>query len=170
MINLIVAIAENGVIGNGNALPWPRIDEDMAWFRKHTKGHAVAMGRKTWDSLPSRPLPSRQNYVISRSHPKEWTVESEGMYGRLGTDFLPKLNAYWRGDRQCFIIGGAEIYRQTLDIVDTILLTNVYGEYEGDTYLTEIALVLGDFHLTYEEEVPGKCKFEIWKRDNGPKI
>ena len=68
MIAAMLAISENGAIGNNNELPWPRLEEDMKWFREHTKGHAVAMGRATWDSLPSRPLPSRANIVISRNH------------------------------------------------------------------------------------------------------
>lgn len=176
MINLIVAVADNGVIGNGNALPWPRIDEDMAWFRKHTKGHAVVMGRKTWESLPDKPLPSRSNYVFTRNY--GWFEDEARKYGKDiglmggGEDIANGIRhfGYLPDVTELFIIGGAEIYRQTLPIVDTIYLTNVYGEYEGDTFLSELGLALGDFSQTYEEEVPGKCKFEIWTRDNGPKI
>lgn len=155
-------MAENGVIGNNGALPWPRIDEDMAWFRTHTKGHIILMGRKTWDSLPDKPLPNRKNVILTRS-----SLDVDPTVSLWGNaDDIATYGKDWGYDsKELFIIGGAEIYRQTLPLVDTIYLTNVYGEYEGDTYFTELALALGDFYLDYEEEVSGKCKFEIWKRD-----
>lgn len=161
MIAAIIAVSANGVIGNNGKLPWPRIDEDMAFFRKHTKGHAVVMGRKTWDSLPDKPLPSRRNYIVSRSGRRH----SDGNIGWFGEDFKQDIldYGYIPDVTKLFIIGGAEIYRQTWDICDKIYLTNVHGEYEGDTKI-DMGLVLSEFSL--ESIEPHKrCTCEIWSRD-----
>ena len=128
MISIIVAIAENGVIGDKNALLW-NIKEDMRRFRTTTTGHPVIMGRKTYDSI-GRPLPKRTNVVITRSN-----AEYEGC---LVAHSLEEAVAMFPADEEIFIIGGAQIYSQAMAIADRLYLTIVHRPYEGDTSFPEI--------------------------------
>jgi len=124
----VAAVARGGVIGRRGAIPW-RIPEDMARFRERTTGHAVVMGRKTWDSLPERfrPLPGRRNVVVTRD--VAWHVDGAERAGSLA-DALRLL------DRapQVFVIGGAELYAEALPLVDELLLTEIDAEVEGDAF------------------------------------
>lgn len=124
MIVLVVAAARNGVIGKDGAIPW-RLPEDMKRFKALTLGHAVVMGRKTWDSLPpkNRPLPGRRNLVVTRD--SGWQVE--------GAERV-RLDDALKGD--VFVIGGAEIYRAALPRADRIELTEVQGDFDGDAHFT----------------------------------
>lgn len=123
MISIIVAIAENGVIGDKNALLW-NIKEDMRRFRTTTTGHPVVMGRKTFESI-GRPLPKRTNVVITRGD-----VEFEGCEMAHS---LEEAIAMFPAEEEVFIIGGAQIYAQALSLVDKMYLTIVHKEFEGDT-------------------------------------
>src|SRR6201999_4452900 len=96
-IVLVVAIAQNGVIGKDGAIPW-HISDDMKRFKALTLGHTVVMGRKTWDSLPRKPLPGRKNVVVTRD--AQWWAEGAR---------VAQLDAALTGD--VMVIGGAEIYR-----------------------------------------------------------
>ena len=127
MISIIVAVAQNGVIGDKNSLLW-HITEDMRFFRQTTSGHPVIMGRKTYESL-GRPLPNRTNVVISRtiSHIEGCTV--------VGS--LEEAVAMFPSDEEVFIIGGAQIYALALKVADRFYLTRVEHEYEGDTSFPE---------------------------------
>ncbi len=123
MISIIVAIAENGVIGDKNALLW-NIKEDMRRFRTTTTGHPVIMGRKTFESI-GRPLPKRTNVVITRG-------ESE-FEGCLVAHSIEEAVKMFPSDEEVFIIGGAQIYKQALPLVDKMYLTIVHKEFAGDT-------------------------------------
>ena len=123
MISIIVAIAENGVIGDKNALLW-NIKEDMRRFRTTTTGHPVIMGRKTYESL-GRPLPNRTNVVISRT-----IGEIEGC---TVVRSLEEAVALFPAEEEVFVIGGAQIYALALEVADRIYLTRVEHDYEGDT-------------------------------------
>ncbi|MBR5133755.1 MAG: dihydrofolate reductase [Alistipes sp.] len=129
MVSIIVAVAQNGTIGDKNSLLW-HIKEDMRFFRTTTSGHAVIMGRKTFESLGSKPLPKRQNIVITRQD-----VEFEGA---LTAHSLEEAIAMAEGDEEVFIIGGAQIYAQALECADRLYLTLVERDYEGDTSFPEI--------------------------------
>ena len=129
MVSIIVAVAQNGTIGDKNALLW-HIKEDMRFFRTTTSGHAVIMGRKTFESLGSKPLPKRTNIVITRQD-----VEFEGA---LTAHSLREAIAMAEGDEEVFIIGGAQIYAQALECADRLYLTLVERDYEGDTSFPEI--------------------------------
>ena len=129
MLSIIVAIAQNGVIGDKNSLLW-HIKEDMRFFRTTTSGHAVIMGRKTFESLGSKPLPKRTNIVITRS-------DSE-FDGALTAHSLEEAVAMAKGDDEAFIIGGAQIYAQALDVADRMYITLVERNYAGDTSFPEI--------------------------------
>lgn len=123
MISIIVAIAENGIIGDKNALLW-NIKEDMRRFRTTTTGHPVIMGRKTFESI-GRPLPKRTNVVITRG---DNTFE-----GCEVAHSLEEAVAMFPKEEEVFIIGGAQIYAQALSIADRLYLTIVHRNYEGDT-------------------------------------
>ncbi len=123
---LIAARARNGVIGNQGALPW-RLPEDLAHFKRTTLGHCIVMGRKTWDSL-GRPLPGRRNVVITRD--ARWQAP-----GAERAADLDGALAHCPPEQDVFIIGGGEIYAQALarGCVDSILLTEIDADFEGDT-------------------------------------
>lgn len=129
MISIIVAIAQNGTIGDKNSLLW-HIKEDMRFFRTTTSGHPVIMGRKTFESLGSKPLPKRKNIVITR-----FDVEFEGAFVAHS---LEEAIALAEGDEEIFIMGGAQIYKQALDVADRMYITRVERDYEGDTAFPEI--------------------------------
>ena len=128
MISIIVAIAENGVIGDKNALLW-NIKEDMRRFRTTTMGHPVVMGRKTFESI-GRPLPKRTNVVITRGN-----SEFEGCQMAHS---LEEAVTMFSSEEEVFIIGGAQIYKQALPLADKLYLTIVHRNYEGDTSFPEI--------------------------------
>ena len=129
MVSIIVAIAQNGTIGDKNSLLW-HIKEDMRFFRTTTSGHAVIMGRKTFESLGSKPLPKRTNIVITRSDVK--------FEGALTAHSLEEAIAMAEGDEETFIMGGAQIYAIAMDVADRMYITRVERDYEGDTSYPEI--------------------------------
>ena len=129
MISIIVAIAQNGTIGDKNALLW-HIKEDMRFFRTTTSGHPVIMGRKTFESLGSKPLPKRTNIVITRA--------DREFEGALTAHSLEEAIRMAGEDQEIFIMGGAQIYREALSVVDRMYITHVECDYEGDTSFPEV--------------------------------
>lgn len=130
LVSLVAARARNGVIGRGGALPWS-LKDDLAFFKSLTSGAPVIMGRHTWESLPRRPLPGRDNIVMTR----DWTYAAEG--ARVYSSLTPALQAARaiarrKGLPQVFVIGGAHVYEAALPVADRIYLTEVAGEPEGD--------------------------------------
>nr|AIA16066.1 Dihydrofolate reductase [uncultured bacterium] len=121
-IVLVVAIARNGVIGSNGLIPW-HISDDMKRFKALTLGHTVVMGRKTWDSLPRKPLPGRINVVVTRQ--KDWQAE-----GAVVVHTLEEAMAETSG--AVMVIGGAEIYQRALPLATRIELTEVHKDVEGD--------------------------------------
>jgi dihydrofolate reductase len=124
MITLVLAMAENGVIGKDGAIPW-RIADDMKRFKALTLGKPVVMGRKTWDSLPRKPLVDRPNIVVTRQ--AGWTADGAIMASSLD-DALAKAG----NGANVMVIGGGEIYREVLSHADRIELTEVHRAFEGD--------------------------------------
>lgn len=125
IVSIVVAAAENGIIGKGNMLPW-RLPADLKFFRKLTTGHPVIMGRKTFESI-GKPLKDRQNIVLTKS-----LAEIPGCV------VMPSLKAaleYVRGEEVVFIIGGGSVYVDALEmnVVDRIYLTKVHHAVDGDT-------------------------------------
>jgi dihydrofolate reductase len=121
-IVLVVAVADNGVIGKDGKIPW-HISQDLKRFKALTLGHTVVMGRKTWDSLPRKPLPGRVNVVVTRQ--KDWHAE-----GAIAASSLGAATAGTSGT--VMIIGGAEIYERALPMATRIELTEVHQAFEGD--------------------------------------
>ena len=127
-ISLVVAMANNRVIGRNNALPW-RLSPDLKRFRRITMGHPIIMGRKTYQSI-GRPLDGRKNIVVTRN--REFRPESVTVAGSVD-EALASAN-----DNEIMIIGGADIYAQTLDRADRIHLTLIHADFDGDAYFPEI--------------------------------
>lgn len=128
---LIAALARNRVIGIDNRMPW-HLPEDMKFFRETTRGRPVIMGRKTWESLPDafRPLPGRLNIVVSRNAGLQAT-------GATVVGSLPEALAAAGAAEVVFVIGGAELFRQTLPLADRLLLTEVDQDFDGDAFFPD---------------------------------
>ncbi|AMA56619.1 dihydrofolate reductase [Bradyrhizobium sp. CCGE-LA001] len=131
-IVFVVAIAENGVIGAGNAMPW-QLKSDLARFKALTIGKPVIMGRKTFESLPRRPLPGRTNIVITR----DAAYRAAGAIvatSAADADAVARGDALRRSATEVAVIGGAEIFRQWLDRADRLEITEVHARPDGDTH------------------------------------
>ena len=129
MISIIVATAENGVIGKDNQLLW-KLSADLKQFRVLTTGHSVIMGRKTFESI-GRPLPNRTNIVISR---QKDLISPEGVLQTNSLETAIEIAKKHAGNEEIFIIGGGNLYEQALKITDKIYLTEVKASIEGDAF------------------------------------
>tara|TARA_B110000014_G_scaffold258548_1_gene244833 strand:+ start:797 stop:1300 length:504 start_codon:yes stop_codon:yes gene_type:complete len=136
-ISLIVAVAENGVIGKDNDLIW-HLPKDMQFFKEITIGHHVIMGRKNFESIPHkyRPLPNRTNIIITRQ--SEYKAEECIVVNSVETALKIAKN---NGDIEPFIIGGGQIYRIAIEknLVDKIYLTKIHHSFKGDTFFPELS-------------------------------
>lgn len=130
-LSLIVAIAENHVIGNNNELIW-HLPADLKMFRRLTTGHPIIMGRKTFDSI-GKPLPNRTSVVITRN--TDLTIEGCVMVNSLEE---ATLEAQKIETAEAFIIGGAAIYELAIDLVDTMYVTEIHHSFEGDAFFPSI--------------------------------
>jgi len=135
LLVLVVAIAENGVIGNAGQLPW-RLSSDLKHFRKLTMGKPMVMGRKTFDSI-GKPLDGRDNIVVSRdpAFAPEGVLVANGMERAMD---IARECARSRGADEIAVIGGAEIFREMLPLADRIELTRVHTSPEGDTFFPKL--------------------------------
>ncbi|WP_445452946.1 dihydrofolate reductase [Flavobacterium sp. 25HG05S-40] len=143
MITLIAAVAENNALGKDNQLLW-HLPDDFKRFKTITSGHYIIMGRKTFESFP-KPLPNRTHVIISRQQ----NYQPEGC---IVVDSLQKALAVCPKEEETFIIGGGEIYRQSIEIADKLDITKVHHTFEADTYFPEIdenqwQLMASEFHL-----------------------
>lgn len=138
-VSIVVAASENNVIGKNNALLW-RLPDDLKFFKSVTLGKPVIMGRKTYDSI-GRALPGRKNIVISRQQ----------SLAIPGCTVVASLDAAWAAAdaEEVAVIGGAEIYRQALPIANTIYLTRVHANFDGDVFFP--ALDAHDWRETRRE-------------------
>jgi len=129
VISLVLARADNGVIGDRGAIPW-RIPDDMKRFKALTMGHPIVMGRKTWDSFPRKPLPGRTNIVITRD--RAWRAD-----GAVVTHSLDEALSKARAENpsEIAIIGGAGIYLDALPVATHVHLTEVHISPQGDVTL-----------------------------------
>jgi dihydrofolate reductase len=129
-ISVVAAVARGGVIGRDGGIPW-HLPEDLAHFKSLTTGHAVVMGRRTWDSLPDRfrPLPGRRNVVVTRN--ADWHADGAERAGSL-EEALALLR-----DERVFVIGGAEIYAEALPLADELFLTEIGAEVAGDAFFPD---------------------------------
>jgi dihydrofolate reductase len=130
-ISLIVAVSDNGVIGAKNQMPW-HLSADLQRFKKITSGHPVIMGRKTFESI-KKPLPNRTNIVISRQD-----FSATGCIAAKSIEEAIAKAKKCDGKDEIFIIGGAEIYRQSVELVQRMYITRVHIKVAGDTYFPEL--------------------------------
>ncbi|MGE0638178.1 MAG: dihydrofolate reductase [Bacteroidia bacterium] len=129
IISLIVAASENNVIGKNNQLIW-KLNSDMRFFREKTIGHHIIMGRKTFESTGV--LPKRTSIIVSRN--SDLKVPENCLLATSIEDAISKV----KNDEEAFIIGGAEIYKQSLELADKIYLTRVHHSFVGDAFFPEI--------------------------------
>jgi dihydrofolate reductase len=154
-IALIAALANDGTIGHEGKIPW-HISADLKRFKQSTMGHAIIMGRKTFESI-GRPLPGRKNLILTRNRAFQapegaWTFPS-----------LDDALKFCREQKESivFIIGGAEVYREALAIADTLLLTHVHSDVTGDTKFPQ--LNHSEWIETARQNLP-ECTFVEYKR------
>jgi dihydrofolate reductase len=163
ILSHIVAVSENEVIGKDNSLLW-KFPEDMQYFKKRTMGKIMIMGRKTFDSF-GKPLPKRFHIVISRS-----AIDSQNeMVKYVGSvkeayALAEKMSLNGQWPEEIMVVGGAQIYKETLPDVDFIYLTRIPGRYEGDSfYSLQIPKEFGLAFSQFSEENPG-LRYEIWSK------
>jgi dihydrofolate reductase len=142
-ITAIVAVGKNNVIGHNNQIPW-YLPEDLKWFKRQTLGHAVVMGRKCFESI-GRPLPKRTNIIITR----------DVFYLAQGCEVVHSLQEALQlakniEETEVFIIGGGEIYLQSLALCDKLIVTDVDIDAEGDIFFPDIDE--REWQLTFEEK------------------
>ncbi len=149
-VSLIVAVSENGVIGNRGQLPW-RLSSDLRRFKQLTMGHAIIMGRKTYESI-GRLLPGRDTVIVTRN--RQYRVA-----GAAVVHSLQEAVRATSSDSEPFIIGGAELYRQSIAIVDRIYRTRVLADVEGDAFFPSIDR--DDWKLVEQITVPADDRNEF---------
>lgn len=159
-ISIIVAVASNYAIGKDNQLLW-HIPEDLKRFKELTYGHVIIMGKRTWESLPRRPLPGRTSVVLSDQ-------PGEHLEGAKVVLSIEEAIQQCRPDEENFIIGGGSVYRQFLPLAARLYLTRVHQDFEGDTFFPEPDP--HDWVLISREDVsagPGNAfaySYEIYER------
>jgi dihydrofolate reductase len=138
IVSVIAAIASNGVIGKDNDLVWD-LPDDMAFFKQKTKDHHVIMGRRNYESIPHkfRPLPGRPNVIVT--HRADYDAPGCTVTGSV-EDAIEIARA--AGETEAFIIGGGQIYAETLrkDLADRLYLTHLAAPFEGDTYFPKFGI------------------------------
>lgn len=159
-ISIIVAIASNNAIGKNNDLLW-YISKDLVRFKEITKGHNIIMGKRTYFSLPVRPLPNRTSIVIT-------DVAGEQIDNCIMAYSIDDAVSKMDSTKENFIIGGGSVYDQFMPLADKLYITRVHKDFEADTFFSEISL--NDWELTYQQLVDDDPQndftytFEIYKR------
>jgi dihydrofolate reductase len=159
IVSLIVAVADNGVIGRDNALPW-HLPEDLKRFKRITMGKPIVMGRKTFESI-GKPLPGRQNIVVTR----------DANYRREGVTVVHSVDAALAAAgmaEEVMVIGGADLFRLFMPRAGRVHLTRVHGDIAGDVHWPPLDAVR--WHRTAAEEHPADERhshamtFELWEK------
>ena len=132
-VSILVAMAKNRVIGRNNALPW-QLPPDLKRFKQLTMGHHIVMGRKTYESI-GRPLPGRTSVIITRQ--PDYQVPGAIVVASID-QALKVCSAGKEVDQEIFVIGGAQIYRQSLGLCQRIYITEIQQEFDGDTLFPEL--------------------------------
>lgn len=133
MIRAILACDDNWGIGKDGDLPWPNNPADLQWFKENTTGGVVAMGKATWDSLPKKPLPNRNNIVVTSSEDDY----NGGSYHYVKFETAQKELVNMNRLQNVWIIGGAKLVEGLIDIIDEIWLSRIDGVYDCDTFLNK---------------------------------
>lgn len=149
MITIIAAVADNNALGKNNELLW-HLPNDFKRFKSITTGHYIIMGRKTFESFP-KPLPNRTHVIITRQ--KNYSYD-----GCIIVDSLQNALATCSKEKEVFIIGGGEIYKQSIEIADKLDITKVHNTFKADTFFPEIDLdkwnlIASEFHPKDEKHL-----------------
>ena len=165
---VIVAAAENGVIGRNNGLPW-HLPQDLRYFKRVTMGKPIVMGRKTFESI-GRPLPGRANIVITRN--PDFTAEGVRVVASLDEALrLAGDIALIDGAQELVVIGGAEIYKASIPRADRLYITEVHATVQGDAFLPDIDWVhwreVGREHHAASDANPYDYSFVVYERAAG---
>jgi dihydrofolate reductase len=163
VISILVAIADNNVIGKDNKLVW-NLPADLRLFKNLTMGHTIVMGRKTFDSI-GKPLPGRKSIIITRQ--KDYKVE-----GCVVVNSLEEAMQKIENEDEVFIIGGAQIFELAMELADRVYLTKIDNAFEGDTFFPEIhsdqwVLTKNESFLPDEKNVYSYT-FKIYNRKINP--
>jgi len=163
MINAILAVDDKGGIGKEGMLPWPKNQEDLAYFKRMTDGKTVIMGSATWQSkgMP-KPLPNRRNVVVTLS--PEQHPGADAYIPRQGMSLVDSVNSLkdWRDIEPLFIIGGARLINAVFLMIDRFYLTRIPGDYDCDTFLP-VDRIEDEFHRTVVAK-GHEAIFETWYR------
>jgi dihydrofolate reductase len=154
--SIIVAMSENRAIGKNNMLPW-HIPEDFAWFKKHTSGHPVIMGRITFESI-GKLLPGRKNIIVSRQ--QNYSVNGAFVHNSL-EGAIDALEA--EQHEEIFVIGGYQIFQRALAFIDRIYLTLIHRNFDGDVFFPAIPESM--FKTVFEEAHGGAIPFTFYIYD-----
>lgn len=166
ILSAIAAMAKNRVIGKDNKLPW-HLPEDLKFFKEKTKGKIMIMGRKTFESL-GKPLPNRFHVVITRNPDYKFEDPNVEVVSNLqqAMELCHMLTTKYKAKfgEEVFVVGGGEIYRESLDIVDRIYLTVIEQDFAGDAKFPEFKE--SDFELTQkiEKKEPLPFSFRTYDR------
>ena len=162
MIKGIMAGDDKGGISRGKSMPWPKNSLDLQWFKKNTLNCVVVMGRKTWeDPFMPTPLKSRVNVLITKNDSNFFP----GADNYINKDVNKQIHELQKIhiDKHIFIIGGSEIIKLTIDIIQEFYLTRIYGNYNCEKFL-DISMITNNMKLTKKIDGDNTCHFEIWKR------
>ena len=152
-LSIIVAHDKNLVIGNNGTLPW-RIPEDLKHFKQTTMGSPLLMGRGVFEELNCKPLPGRDNYVLtSRNYDNVICFKS-----------IPEAVEFLQKYDKVFVIGGGEIYRQMLDMANELIVTEIHAEYDGDTFFPEYRNDIGQKWIETKRTDFSDYSFVTYKR------
>lgn len=172
-VGLVWAQTTAGVIGKDGDMPW-HLPEDMKHFTRLTNGHPVIMGRKTWLSFPDkyRPLPGRTNIVVTRQEGWGDTPQAQGALAVKSLDDALLESQFAPGHETVWVLGGGEIFAQTLDIANVAVVTFIDSETGGDTYAPELGF---EWKLAASEPATGwltstsgtRYRFTMWRRAEG---
>ncbi len=163
MISIIVAVSEDLGIGKNNELLW-HLPEDLKRFKKITYGKTVIMGKRTWESLPKKPLPGRKNIVIT-------DIPYDDFYGAVTAYSVDDALKKCEDEEEIFIIGGGSIYSQFMPVADRLYITHVHKKSPADTWFPKIDQ--SEWKVIKKEEHKGDndtdipYTFKIWERKKG---
>lgn len=169
-VTIVAAMAENGVIGDGQRLPW-RLPVDLKRFRETTWGHPIIMGRRTFESI-GRPLPGRANIVLSA---RNADFRPEGCEVANSLEEALKIAESEAEGREIMVVGGGEVYRQAIPLCRRIHLTRIEGEFAGSVEFPDDFARSGDWRVVHEESYPSDPKnphkhdfFLLERAENAP--
>lgn len=163
-ISIIAAVADNMAIGRSGSIPW-HISEDFKYFKKVTKGHTVIMGKGTWRSLGGKCLKDRRNMVISHSPASDADTAAGAEFYKSLTEAIQAAS----GDGEIFIIGGGSLYRQAMNLAESLYITEIYTSIpDADTFFPEIDKsewnIASRGELLYDEESNLNFRFLKYER------